>query len=163
MRKRRTKKKEDGFSLFSFMDVMSGVIGILALIICVIAIQCLNDSRLLEMQWTSDALKPVFIDCRKEGLVIHPGKRLVEFDQIWEHGNAWTNQIQSTQMRRDSEYFVFLIRPDGISSFQRSKYWLNNQIHRNEFQPVNGTLNRRGILIGKDFIDANKKLNFEDS
>jgi len=132
-------------SLFPFLDVLSGVIGILALIISVLAILGLQDEDLLAKQWrSSNGKAPVFVECRAEGLVIHPNRNIVALDQPSDRSSLWQKKLRSTERRKDREYFVFLIRPDGIQTYQDARH----------------SMAQSQIIVGKEVLDAGPILQF---
>ena len=140
---KRKRKDEDEFSLFPFLDALSGVIGILALIIAVMAIMGLNDSRLLKMKFTADnGKKPVFVECNAEGIIIHPDKTVIEKDNLINQPAKWRSFVKEAAATKN-KYIVFLIRPGGIGTFWNAK-----------------TQAAPSIETSRDLIDADTTLDF---
>ena len=140
---KRKRKSEDEFSLFPFLDALSGVIGILALIIAVMAIMGLNDSRLLKMKFTADnGKKPVFVECNAEGIIIHPDKTTVETKRLGDRTSAWISFVKNIAESKE-EYIVFLIRPEGIKAY--------NAASQNVY---------RSMETSRELIDENTSLDF---
>ena len=143
----RTSSNDMEFSMFPFLDALSGVIGILALIIAVMAILSIQNATRVEMQWTSqNGLSPIFIECNQQGLVVHPENQSISSDALRQNYNPWQRMINRVKRSRGSEYFVFLIRPDGIDSFQLARSILPKE-----------------IPFGRDIVSADKELKFKNT
>ena len=149
MRKSKMKTNGDEFSLFPFLDALSGVIGILALIICVLAILGIQDEDLLSKHWgAKHGKRPVFLECRAEGLVIHPAQKLTPINQLADYHGHFRQQIRTTEVRRGTEFFVFLIRPDGIDTYEAARQVMSNSSMGSP---------------SKEVLDAGPMLNFNRS
>ncbi|MEZ6093384.1 MAG: hypothetical protein R3C03_03980 [Pirellulaceae bacterium] len=147
MKKQRHKmlmkfRNDSSVSLFPFLDALSGVIGVLTLIIAVMAIIGLQTSRVITSQWTSqDGLKPVFVECFSDGIRIHPEELTIDAGDV-SGSNKWKTLVDRIK-DSNSEYVVFLIRPSGIDTFWEAK---------NAFPA--------SLRHGYDIVNADDKLDF---
>ena len=120
----RRKTKDPEFSLFPFMSVLVAVMGTLILIIAgTTQIGLASPKQRVEIDTFDPARKnPVYVECQKEGVLIHPDDpttgapvftprgELEEFDSAW---SALRRRLQFDSTR----YLQMLVRQDGIRTF----------------------------------------------
>lgn len=126
---RRLKRNQnEEFSLFPFIDALSGVIGVLALIIAVMAIMGLDSTRLLQSQWESfNGLNPVFVECAADKLLVHPNGEAIAVVSGGFKSNRWS-QLSRQLADAKNSYVVFVVRPDGIETYWSAKGRLPNSL-----------------------------------
>ena len=120
----RRKTKDPEFSLFPFLSVLVAVMGTLILIIAgMTQIGLASPKQRVEVDSFDPAKKnPVYVECRKEGVLIHPDdpttgepvfvarRELPEPDGAFA---ALTRRIQFDSTR----YLQMLVRQDGVGTF----------------------------------------------
>lgn len=104
-------------SLFPFLDALSGVIGILALIICTIAALNLKSAKqVIEHPHDAQAKQPVYFECREKTVVVHPSREVIPIQQGNEVSNDLRNRFNRIQASSD-QYVLLLVRPEGVDTF----------------------------------------------
>lgn len=64
--------------------------------------------------------RPVFLECRKEGIVCHPGTSVITESQI-ESGSALQSLLDSAASSgNNGTLLVFLVRPDGVPTYDKA-------------------------------------------
>ena len=120
----RRKTKDPEFSLFPFLSVLVSVMGTLILIIAgMTQIGLASPKQRVEIDAFDPSKKnPVYVECQKEGLLIHPDdpasgapvfvarRDLSEPDSAW---HALRRRLQYDSTR----YLQMLVRPDGVGTF----------------------------------------------
>jgi hypothetical protein len=118
----RFDESEPAFSLFPFLSVLVGVIGILVLIVSGMSLVGLQRTdQVIELEHDPQTSKEaVFVECRQDGLLLHPERTFVPLSGMVSADSNWSRLLQSLETRRDRQYLVLLIRPDGIECFRKS-------------------------------------------
>ena len=126
----RRRMDPDEFSLFPFIDALSGVIGVLSLIIAVMAIMGLDSTRIIEAQWSStNGLSPYFVECRDKKIIVHSANEEIQIDDLRQQSGRWS-QIVAELDRFGNKYVVFIVRPDGIDSYWSAQRPLPKSLKR---------------------------------
>lgn len=122
---KRKRKESLGVSFFSFLDIMTATMGTLILIlICITLISIKMDKKNIHIKLkadeTDDLVKqPVFIECAKDALIIHP--QLFEIKQ----NNLRNKQAYFMKLLynldRNRHYIIFAIRPNGYEVFKKAR------------------------------------------
>lgn len=122
---RRFHKKKSEIELFPFLSVLACTIGSLILLIIVISLQ--NFSKKPEVtilaidqaDGQNHSKKPHYIECKKDGVIIHPSQEFISADNFEGENSPLSNFIAKIKAARNSEYIIFAIRPDGVNTFQQ--------------------------------------------
>jgi hypothetical protein len=118
---RRRKRRAQTISLFPFLSVLAATIGTLALVISgMTSMSLLTSSQVVEKIADGSLKKPLYVECRKEGLLIHPKKTFIPLDEISDRRGRWSRCLESIEDHSGHQCLVLLIRPNGIDSFQRA-------------------------------------------
>ena len=120
MARPRYIESETAVSLFPFLSVLAGVIGTLALLVAGMTLIGLQDTdQIIELPHEKATEKtPVYVECRHDGLLIHPEGTYVPQEEIEEDDNAWEQLLGDLEAHSAERYLVLLLRPDGLDSFE---------------------------------------------
>ncbi|PPS44788.1 hypothetical protein [Chroococcidiopsis sp. TS-821] len=147
MRSRRTIEVE----LFPFLSVLVCVIGSLILLIVVVTAQIASNQRQVTIVAREDgqnqAKVPRYIECRSDGIIIHPEQSFVSREEINHAHSALQNLLAEVSLNKDKEYLIVAVRPDGIDVFQE----------------VRALVEQQNIDIGFEPIDAGWQLKVQDA
>ncbi|MGF1481195.1 MAG: hypothetical protein ACFB4I_17205 [Cyanophyceae cyanobacterium] len=151
MRRQRISRPATRIDLFPFLSILACTIGTLILLIIVITTQTFGSSREVTIVAESESgvnqtKSPRYIECREDGVVLHPSLEFVPQEQIDQPNSALTELIVEVSNNRDSEYLIVAVRPDGIEVFQE----------------VRELIEQQGIDIGYEPIDQNWKLKIQE-
>ena len=118
----RFADSEPAFSLFPFLSVLVGVIGTMVLIISGMSLVGLQKTdQVIELEHDPQTNKEaVFVECRQDGLLLHPERMLVPLDRMVSNDSLWFRRMQDLMADKDRRYLVLLVRPDGIECFRRT-------------------------------------------
>lgn len=137
--RRRTIRPESFCSLFPFLDCLSGVIGVLALIISVLAVSGLSASKqVFEFNGSEKKRIPVHIECRQDSLIIHPENLTIRTNSQMDI-RAWEQKLERLSRIRSTHYIIFLIRPEGIKTFEDACADAKNYGLNVGWTPINGS------------------------
>jgi hypothetical protein len=133
--------------LFPFLAVLACMIGTLILIIIVVTTGVLGGRRSITLvARDSDGrnltLKPHYVEVRVDGVVLHPGLEFVPADAVHRADTALRRLLQRVEARKDAEYVIVAVRPDGFELFDE----------------VRDQVEGRGIQIGYEPVDGDWKL-----
>lgn len=118
-RRRLTRQQSPPISLFSFLDILGGTIGILILIISVFFIQLQTGKQIVQMVAETSQIEkrfPRYIVCNGNGLV-----------EIHDDGNSYNVNIGSPKIgalldrirgNNEREYLIIGVRPSGFQDFK---------------------------------------------
>lgn len=90
-------------------------------------------------------IRPHYIDCRPDGLVLLPGNTKLTLKELQQPGNVFEQLLDDLQSRRDTDFVFLLVRP-GSAKFYRAARKL---------------LGQRPLDIGYDLLDADVTLEFD--
>lgn len=116
MTRKRFDDSSTNVSLFPFLDALSGVIGILALIISTIAALNMKDAKQVIEHPKDAPTTPLYVECREEGVLLHPEKIAVSMEELENSQTAWDERVREVAASRD-KHIVLLVRPDGVECF----------------------------------------------
>jgi hypothetical protein len=110
-------------SLFSFLDILAGLIGTLTLIISGMTVFAMTTSeQILKLEDVeASAKKPRFVECSRDGLILHPERVAVPLADLDQDDGPWQTELAAVARNKARQYVLFLIRPDGLRSFDRAK------------------------------------------
>ncbi len=139
-------------SLFPFLSVLACVTGTLSFMISGMTAVALGDTeQLIELTEGGAKKTPRYVECRSEGLLIHPQGKLVPLEKLSKTPNAYVALLTQIAANSESQCLILLVRPDGIASYERS--WKVAQ----EF----GKNKKRPFDMGSDAIYAAGPIRFE--
>lgn len=147
MRRRRNSPSAIEIELFPFLSVLACTIGSLILLIVVITTQTFSAQKEITIVAQGDTGKniaktPRYLECRGDGLIIHPSQEFVPKEEINSPNSALSRLIAEVGAKRNREYLIVAVRPDGIDVFKKVRHLIENQ----------------GIDIGYEPIDEGWKL-----
>lgn len=134
---RRIKGKELAFTLFPFMDVLTGVIGVLILIICTLALLGVNQSTIVfdAIVGAKDG-NPVFLECLDDRIVIH-GESTEDVplgDAPFDVLESLVSRLSAQNYRKNR--FVLAVRPSGVQTFDTIRELMSKADLRYGFEPT---------------------------
>lgn len=135
---RGRRKAGPTVSLFSFLDILAGLIGTLTLIISGMTIFAMTTSeQILKLPDADAAAKvPRYVECVHDGLILHPERTPVALADMENDGGPWKSALQAVAQNADRQYVVFLIRPDGLESFNQAKAMADRREVDTGYEPV---------------------------
>ncbi|MDJ0845225.1 hypothetical protein [Crocosphaera sp.] len=152
MRRRSFAKKSLEVELFPFLSILACTIGTLILLIIVLTTQLLKNEREItiiakqETTGENQGKLPKYIECREDGVLLHPSQVFVPKADINNRRSPLNQLIREVQKNKDKQYLIVVLRPQGIDVFQQ----------------VRDIVEKRGIDIGYEPIDADWKLKIEE-
>jgi hypothetical protein len=138
--------------LFPFLSILACTIGSLILIIIVLTTQLYTSqkevtivARAEKETGKSRGKSPRYIECRNNGIIIHPDGELVPIKNLENQNSPLKTLLNEVKEKRDREYLIVAVRPDGIEVFKK----------------VRDLIETQGIDIGYEPIDKDWKLKVE--
>jgi len=145
MVKTRRRRARATFSLFPFLSVLGCAIGVLIVIISAQNIVALGSADMvLDVGGTEREREPVYVECTREGLLIHPQRIIVPIAELRRDvDSAFAALLDSIQLSEDRQYLLLLVRPDGIASYDRAMemathVWRNIRVGKDALLPGRG-------------------------
>jgi hypothetical protein len=120
----RRRKEAATISLLPILSIQKCTMGIMVVLICAQNLVSLGETsdQVMEIGGSATPEKePVYVECQKESVLIHESGKEVPLADLKEKEGTTAFHTLLTEMS-DSEskkYLVLLIRPDGISSYDR--------------------------------------------
>ena len=149
MRSRRSipQKSHTEVELFPFLSVLACTIGTLVLLIIVLTTQALNKQEVTivakaEEGGVNQSKKPRYIECRDDGVVLHPSEEFVPRANIDDANSPIQKLIAEVKANKDKQYLIVALRPDGIDMFNE----------------IRNLVEGEGIDIGYEPVDFGWKL-----
>jgi hypothetical protein len=138
----RRRKARSSPSLFPFLSVLLCAMGVIIVVISgqnLIAVGGGLDQVLEIGAGTFEGKEPLYIECREDAIIIYPDGIEVPLDEVKaENPNSeWMQLLSSLESRKEEQYLVFLIRPEGTEAYEYCEYQANYV---------------RGIDAGKDAL-----------
>jgi len=114
----RRRRRDSAVTLFSFLDILAAAVGTLVLVIAaMLALSIPEIEQRIESNQGTNQRIPVFVECRDEGLLLHPEGLAIARAEI-ESSSNWASLLEMLAGSTDQRYLVLLVRPGGLSSFQ---------------------------------------------
>jgi biopolymer transport protein ExbD len=152
MPRRSHSRQAIEIELFPFLSILACTIGTLILLIIVLTTQLFSSQREVtilaktETETGKNNRKiPRYIECKKEGIIIYPNKKFVSTNDLEASNSALKQLLNELKKRRDREYLIVALRPDGIEVFKK----------------VRNLIEQQGIDIGYEPIEQDWKLKIE--
>ena len=113
------QRKNSPVSLFSFLDILGGTIGILTLIIAVYLIQMCRGNQVVQMISAGSIYQDrqaSYIICNGNGEIeIHSEGKATSSSAFGEQVQAFLRALRADRSR----YLIFGVRPEGFDDFER--------------------------------------------
>ncbi len=127
--------------LFPFLSVLVCTIGTLILLIIVVTSQILSNQRQVTIIARSESGQnqtkiPRYIECQGNGIIIHPSQDLVLKKDIDSPSSALRRLLNEVSSRRNEEYLIVAIRPDGIDVFDKVRNLIEKENIDIGFEPI---------------------------
>ena len=124
MRRRTITKKHIEVELFPFLSILACTIGTLILLIIVLTTQALNKQEVTivakgEEKGVNKTKTPRYIECRDDGVVLHPSKTFVPRADILDVNSPVRQLLAELKANKDKQYLIVALRPDGIDMFNQ--------------------------------------------
>lgn len=152
MRSRRTipQKQPTEVELFPFLSILACTIGTLILLIIVLTTQAMNKQEVTIVAKTEEngvnkSKTPRYIECRDDGVVLHPSKEFVSRFDINKPNSPLQKLIAEVKANKNKQYLIVALRPDGIDVFNQ----------------VRNLVEGEGIDIGYEPVDFGWQLTVE--
>ena len=141
----RRRARDPELTLFPFLSVLAAVMGTLILIITGMSqIGLANPKQRVEIEPFEPGKKsPVYVECRREGLLIHPDDPtagepvFVRRYAMDDAEGAWVGL--RTRLQYDSaRYLMMLVRSDGVGTFGDARATLGDTNIDVGYEPLFG-------------------------
>ena len=124
MRRRTISKQHTDIELFPFLSILACTIGTLILLIIVLTTQALNKQEVTiiakgEEKGVNKSKSPRYIECRDDGVILHPSKTFVPRADIQDANSPIQQLITEVKANKDKQYLIVALRPDGIDMFNQ--------------------------------------------
>ena len=123
---RRSKRKGKGtsVSLFSFLDILGGTIGILTLIIAIFMLEMKHGKQIVQLVSEGShfqSKKPSYFICESEWTMsIHHDEMVLPNTSSW--GNHHVKSVlKDIRTERYDRYLIIGVRPNGYQCFERMR------------------------------------------
>ena len=138
MRSRR-RGQVPGVSLFSMLDILSSVIGVLSLTIAGTALASLFEAPQvipIERGWSEKEQVPIFVECCANGLILHTKGVQVPDYEIGAPGGTFDALLEEIAASSQPDYVLFLVRPDGLETFAAARSVVEGRGMELGFEPL---------------------------
>lgn len=126
MSRQRGRREDVKPSLFPFLCILTGVMGVLTLVVSGMAMVSLRGADMLIEGSSADTGKTaVYIECQAEALVVHPERRRIAAEEIPAEDGAWARLVQEVETQAESRYLLFLVRPGATRTFEKALLQVN--------------------------------------
>jgi hypothetical protein len=127
---RKPKSIPLAVTLFPFMDVLTGVIGVLILITCALAVIGLNQSTIVfDLTNLTKNGNPIFIECLDDRVIVYDDE-MEEIALGEDRKQALASLVQRLEPKRLRSRLVLAIRPSGVETFRE----LEGLVERSKFK-----------------------------
>lgn len=80
--------------------------------------------------------RPHLVECRQDGIYIFEEKISETLERTRENTSRWNALRQRVEDSRENEYILFLVRPDGISTFSQLRSQLKRLETPHGYEPI---------------------------
>jgi hypothetical protein len=106
-------------ALFPFLSVLVATTGVLALVVSGLATAGLARSdQVVTLTPGGSKAEPVYVECRAEGVRIHPAGTDVATADLAKDGGPWKSLLGRLAASAGRESLILLVRPDAIATFE---------------------------------------------
>jgi biopolymer transport protein ExbD len=148
MRRRTIKKNHIEVELFPFLSILACTIGTLILLIIVLTTQALNKQEVTivaksdakaskdERKGANQSKTPRYIECRDDGVVLHPNKTFVPRANILDNNSPVRQLLAELKANKNKQYLIVALRPDGIDMFNQIRDLLEGEGIDIGYEPI---------------------------
>ncbi|MDJ0574598.1 MAG: hypothetical protein QNJ65_05470 [Xenococcaceae cyanobacterium MO_234.B1] len=125
MRRRTFSRQNTDVELFPFLSILACTIGTLILLIIVLTSQALDKQEVRIVarnegeKGINESKNPRYIECRKDGVILHPSKIFVPQEELQSPNSPLQELIKMIKINRNTEYLIIAVRPNGIDVFNQ--------------------------------------------
>lgn len=134
------RKKHTEVELFPFLSILACTIGTLILLIIVLTTQALDPQEVTivakEGNGVNKSKTPRYIECRDDGIVLHPSKTFVPRADIRDADSPLQKLIKEIEGNKDNEYLVIVLRPNGVDMFQQIRTLVQSEGIDIGYEPI---------------------------
>ena len=119
------RKRGSPVTLFSFLDILAAAVGTLVLIIAaMLALSLPEVEQGIEAGAPGNQRQPVFVECTRAGLLLHPDG--VDVPQaVIKTSETWSSLLRELVESAEQRYLILLVRPGGLDSFRVAESMAN--------------------------------------
>lgn len=141
MHRKSIRRQPIELELFPFLSILVCTIGTLILLIIVVTSQILSNQRQVTIIARSEHGQnqnktPRYIECQGNGIIIHPSQELVLKEDLDLPSSALRRLLDEVSSRRNQEYLIVAIRPDGIDVFDKVRSLIEQENIDIGFEPI---------------------------
>ena len=150
MPRRSSKKSHPEPDLFPFLSILACTIGTLILLIIIMTLQSLGKGRSVSIVARAETgqnqqKQPRYVECQAGGIIIHPQGTFVPSTSLGSPQSPLETLLQQLARRKDREYLIVVVRPQGIEVFKQLRALVEN----------------RGIDLGYEPLEEGWRLNLK--
>ncbi|HHP7229765.1 MAG TPA: hypothetical protein ACFCUY_02775 [Xenococcaceae cyanobacterium] len=125
MRRQTFSRQHTDVELFPFLSILACTIGTLILLIIVLTTQTLNQQEVRIVarddteNGTNQQKTPRYIECRQDGVILHPSKIFVPQAELQSPDSPLQELITLVKINHETEYLIITVRPNGIDVFNQ--------------------------------------------
>jgi hypothetical protein len=119
---RRRHREDAAISLLPMLSIQKCTMGVMVVIICAQNLVSIGKTadQYLEVVGTAKDREAVFVECRQEGVLIHPDKTTVALDTLKGQGpSLFHHLLNDLKASAGKRHLVLLVRPEGIPAYDR--------------------------------------------
>jgi biopolymer transport protein ExbD len=145
MRRRNVSKANHAqIELFPFLSILACTIGTLILLIIVLTTQSLSQQEVVivakeEGQGANAQKTPRYIECRSDGIILHPSEELIPVSQLDKPDSPLKKLIAEVKANRDREYLIVALRPNAIDVFDQVRAMVEQEEIDIGYEPIDAT------------------------
>jgi biopolymer transport protein ExbD len=145
MRRRSISKTNHAqIELFPFLSILACTIGTLILLIIVLTTQSLSKQEVVivareEGQGVNKQKSPRYIECRSNGVILHPSEELIPIAQIQQANSPLQKLIAEVKANRDREYLIVALRPNAVDVFNQVRTMVEQEEIDIGYEPIDAT------------------------
>lgn len=134
------RTKHTDVELFPFLSILACTIGTLILLIIVLTTQALDPQEVTivakEGQGVNQSKTPRYIECRDDGIVLHPSQTFVPRADIKDSDSPLRQLIKEVKANKENEYLVVVLRPNGIDMFNQVRNLVESEGIDIGYEPI---------------------------
>ncbi len=142
----RRRKVDPKPTLFPFLSVLAVVMGTLILIIAgMTQLSLAAAKQRVEIEPFDPRMKtPIYVECRRDGLLIHPTDPTSRDDAAFVNrsamglvGSPW-DELTTRLQYSSTHYLLLLVRPDGVGTFADARTMVSSTNIDLGYEPLFG-------------------------
>lgn len=123
MPRRTVSRHKTEVELFPFLSVLACTIGTLILLIVVLTSQTAVSQKEVKIiakneKGENQTKTPRYIECRKDGVMIYPSKKLVTIANLDKKNSDLQKLLTEIKKNNSTQYLIVAVRPDAIQVFK---------------------------------------------